>query len=157
MHRIVHIPQLRDAAAGVAVEDALRRGGGGDDVVRMAEEFIHQLPLRHQHRFDQMGGQETVLRHHCRGQRQLGGPARDQVEVGRLLRVLCHHLDEAGVVGAVVIVMRAMHVERILGDGAATEIEHIGQAFADGGIQRFVHEGHALRGSKIDRAHAGHG
>ena len=156
LHRIVHVPQLRHAAAGVAVQDALRRGGGVDDVVRVAEELRHQFFFRHQYGLDQVRGEEAVLRHHRRRQCQLGGFARDQVEIGRFLRVLRHHLDEAGVVGAVIIVVRAMHVERILGDRAAAHVQHVRQAFADRGVERFVHEGHALRGGEIHRAHPGH-
>ena len=94
---------------------------------------------------------------HGRGQRQFGGLARDHVEVGGFLRILGEHLDEAGIVGTVVVVMRTVHVQRSLGDGATAEVQHISQALADSGIQRFVHEGQALRRSEVHRAHAGHG
>jgi hypothetical protein len=82
--------------------------------------------------------------------------APDQVEVGRLGGVLGHHLDEAGVVDAVVVVVPGMHVERDLGDGAAAHVEHIGQALADRGVERLVHEGDALARREVGGAQAGH-
>jgi hypothetical protein len=79
-----------------------------------------------------VGGEEAVLADDRRRQRQLGDLAPDQVEVGGLGGVLGHHLDEAGVVHAVVVVVAGMHVQRGLGDGAAAHVEHVGQALADG-------------------------
>ncbi len=103
-----------------------------------------------------MGGEKAVHRRHRRGQRQLGGLARDQIEVGGFLRALGEHLDEAGIVGAVVIVVSAMHIERGLGNRAATQVEHVRQALANSGVQRFVHESHALGGGEIHGTQTGH-
>jgi hypothetical protein len=127
-----------------------------DEVVRLAEVFGHQLALGQAHRLDQVGGEEAVLADDGRRQRQLGGLARDEVEVGGALGVLRHHLDEAGVVDAVVVVVAAVHVEAGLGDGAAAHVEHVGQPLADGGVERLVHEGDALRRREVGGAQAGH-
>ncbi len=156
LHRIVHIPDRRHAAALGSVQHLLCRCRRVDDVVGIAQIFGDQFAFRHHHRLDQVRGQETVLADDGRCQRLFGGFARDHVEVGRFLRILRHHLDEAGVVGAVVVVMRAVHVQRSLGDGAAAEVQHVGQTLADGGIQRFVHESEALRGGEVHRAQTGH-
>ena len=155
-HRRINVPDRRDTAAHRPIDDFLRRRRRSDHVVRAAEEFGDQFLLRHQHRLDQVCGEEAVHRHHRRRQTEFSGLARDQVEVGGLLRALAEHLDEAGIVGAVVIVMAAMHIQRRLGDRTATQVEHIGQALADRAIERFVHERQALRGSEVDRTQAGH-
>ena len=49
---------------------------------------------------------------------------------------LAEDLEEAGVVDAVVVVVAGVHVERRLGHGAAADVQHVGQALADRGIQR---------------------
>ena len=61
-HRVVHVPEQRDAPAGVAVNDLLRRGGRVDDVVGLPQVLGDERPLRHPHRLDEVGRQETVLR-----------------------------------------------------------------------------------------------
>jgi hypothetical protein len=156
-HGNIHVPDRRHAATLGAEQHLLRRRRRVDQVVRLAEELRHQFALGQHRRLDQMGGEEAVLADDRGSQRQLGDLAPDQVEVGRLGRVLGHDLDEAGVIDAVVVVMAGMHVQRNLGDGAAAHVEHIGQALADSAVERLVHEGHALAGRKIDGAQTGHG
>ena len=111
LHRIVHVPCHGHATALGSVQHLLCRRGCVDDVIGIAQELGHQFALGHQHRFDQVGGEETILCHHRGCQCQLGCLARDQVEVGRALAVLGEYLDEAGVVGAVVVVMCTVHIE----------------------------------------------
>ena len=64
-------------------------------------------------------------------ERQLGDAVGDQGQVGRLLDVLGEDLEEAGVVDGVVVVVAGVHVERVLGDGAGRDVQHVGQALAD--------------------------
>jgi hypothetical protein len=156
-HRGIHVPDGRHAAALGTVDDFLGWRGGIDQVVRAAQEFGHQFLLRHQHRLDQVGGEEAVHGDDGRGQRQLGGLAADQVQVGGFLGALGEHLDETGIVHAVVVVVAAVHVQGGLGDGAAAQVEHVGQALADGAIEGFVHERGALGGGEVHRPQAGHG
>ena len=56
-----------------------------------------------------------------------------------------------------VIVVGTVDVEAGLGDGAAANVEHVGQALADGGVERLVHEGHALGRGEVGGAQPGHG
>ena len=103
-----------------------------------------------------MRGEEAVLGHGGGREGQFGDLARDEVQIRRTLGVAGEHLEEACVVDAVEIVMAAVHVEAGLGDGPAADVEHIGQALARGGVQGFVHEGHALGRGEIGGAQAGH-
>ena len=103
-----------------------------------------------------MSGQKAVLADDGRRQREFGDLARDQIEVGRLGGALGHDLDEAGVVDAVVVVMAGMYVQRSLGDGAAAHVEHVRQTLANSGVERLVHERHALPRREIYRAQPGH-
>ncbi len=155
-HGIVHRPQFRDAAALVAVDDPLRRSRGVDDVVGTAEVLGDQLALGHHQRLDQVRGQEAVLGHDTRGQRQLGDAVRHDVQVGHALCVLGHHLEEARVVNAVVVVMARVHVQRGLGHGPAADIQNIGQALADRCVQVLVHVGDALSRREVGGAQTGH-
>jgi len=143
-HRRVDVPEHRDTPPRLAVDELLRRRRARDDVVGPAEELGDELALRHQQRLDQVRGQEAVLADRRRGQAQFRDLARDEVEVGRLLRVLPEHLEEAGVVDAVVVVVPAVDVEARLGDRARADVQHVGQALADRCVQRLVHEGDAL-------------
>jgi hypothetical protein len=114
-HRVVDVPQLRDAPALLAVEHALRRRRRVDEVVGPAEVLGDQLALGREHRLDQVGGEEAVLGDDAGIERQLGDAVGDEVEVGRRLGVLGEQLEEAGVVDAVVVVVPGVHVERRLG------------------------------------------
>ena len=125
LHGLVHVPDLGDAAAGLAVNQLLGRGRTDDDVIRAAEEFGDQFPLRHHQGLDEVSGEKAVLGHRRRGQGQLGDLVADEVEVRRFLGVLTEDLEEAGVVDAVVIVVGAVDIETGLGDGAAADIEHV--------------------------------
>jgi hypothetical protein len=156
-HRIVHVPQLRDATPRFAVDDPLGRRGRFDDVVRPPQILGDQLPLGHQHRLDQVGRQEAVLRHHAGGQRQLGDAVGDDVQVGRRLGVLGEHLKEARVVDAMVVVMTGVHVQVGLGHRASADVQNVRQALAHRGVERFVHVGDALAGREVGRAQTGHG
>ena len=154
--RHVDVPDRRHAAALRAVDHGLRRRRRVDQVVRTAEVLGDELALGDARRLDQVGRQEAVLADDGRGQRQLGELARDQVQVGGLGGALGHHLDEAGVVDAVVVVVAGVHVQAGLGDRAAAHVQHVGQALADRRVQRLVHEGDALARREVGRAQAGH-
>ena len=128
-----------------------------DDVFGTAQVFGDQFALRQHQRFDQVGGEEAILRADAGRQRQFGNLVRNDIEVADFLRALAEKLEEAGVVDAVIIVVAAMHIEGSLGHGAAAHVQHVGQAFADRGVQRFVHVRDALSGGEIGRAQSSHG
>ena len=90
-----------------------------------------ELALGQPQRLDHVAGEEAVLRADARVERQLGDAVRDQVEVGRLLHVLGEELEEAGVVDRVIVVVAGVHVERVLGDGARRDVEHVREPLAD--------------------------
>jgi hypothetical protein len=85
-----------------------------------------------------VAGEETVLRDDARVQRELGDPVRHQVEVGRLLHVLGEELEEARVIHAVVVVVAGVHVERVLGDRARRDVQHVREP-CHRRVQRLVH------------------
>jgi hypothetical protein len=155
-HRVVHVPQQGDAPPGVPIEDALSGSGRLDLVVGASQVLGDQLPLRHQHRLDQVGGQEAVLGHRAGVQGELGDAVGDDVEVGCGLGVLGEYLEETRVVDAMVVVVPGVDVERGLRHGAGADVEHVGQALADGRIQGLVHVGNALAGGEVGRAQARH-
>ncbi len=153
---VVDIPQLGDAAALVAIDDLLRRGRRIDDVLGPAEVLGDQLTLRDHQRFDEVRRQEAVLADDAGRQRQLGDAVRHDVEVRHGLRVLGHHLEETGVVDAVVVVVARVHVQGSLGNGPAADVQHVGEALADSGVKIFVHVGNALAGREVGRPEPGH-
>ena len=154
--RQVDVPQCRHPAAGRAEQQALCRRRAVDQVFRRTEVFGNQFALGLADRLQQVSGQKAVLGHHRRGQCQFGGAAADQVEVGGFLRAVGEQLEKTGVIDAVKIIVGTVHIERGMGDGAATHIQHIGQALAGGGVQRLVHEGDTLRRREIGRPQTGH-
>ena len=134
-HRVVHIPQFGHAAASLAEQQALGRGRAFDQVFRTTQVLGHQFPFGHHQRLDQMRGQKSVLGHDAGIERQFGQTVGNQIQIGRGLGVAGKHLEKAGVIHAVVVVMAGMHIQAGLGHGTAAHIEHIGQAFAHGRIE----------------------
>jgi len=155
--RVVHVPQQRDAPAGFAVDDLLRRGRGVDDVIGSPQVLGDELTFRHQHRLDEVGGQETVLGNDPGSECKLGDPMGDDVQIRRSLSVLGEHLEEANIVDAVVVVMSRVHVEGGLGHGSCADIQDVSQPLAHRCIERLVHVGDTLAGREVRRTHARHG
>ncbi len=153
---VVHVPQLGDAAAFFAVDDLLRRRRRVDNILGPAEVFGNQFTFRDHQRLDQVRREEAILADDAGGQCLLGDPVRHDVEVRHGLGVLGHHLEEAGVVDAVVVVVAGVHVQRCLGNSPTADVQHIGEAFADGRIQIFMHVGDALTGREVGRPQPGH-
>ena len=81
----------------------------------------------------------------------------DDVEVGHLLGILGEELEEASILNAVVVIVAGVHVETRLGHGPGADVEHVRQAFADGGVERLVHVGDALPGGEVGGPQAAHG
>ncbi len=156
LHGIVHVPDCRDTAPGLAKQQFLRGGGAFDLIFRSAQEFTDQFPFRHLQRFDQVGGEKSVLCDSDRGQGQLRDLSSDEIQIGRALGIPGKQLEETRVIDAVKVIVPAMYVEAGLGDGSAADVEYIGQALAGGGVQGFVHEGHTLGGREIGGAQTGH-
>jgi hypothetical protein len=155
--RVVDVPEQRDAAALLAVEDALGGCGRVDHVVRAAQVLGDQGALGHEHRLDQVRGQEAVLRDGAGVERQLGDAVGDDVQVGRRLRVAREQLEEPGVVDAVVVVVPGVHVQGRLGHRAGTDVEHVGEPLSHRGVERLVHVGDALSRREVGRSQPRHG
>ena len=104
-----------------------------------------------------MGGEHAVLDVHARVERQLVDLAEDDGLVGGLLGVLADEHRPAGVERGVEIVVAAMDIERVLGEGAGADFEHHGGELA-GRVVILLHGiDDALAGSEIDRAFAADG
>ena len=71
-----------------------------------------------------MAGEEAVHRIDAGSQRQLVDPAQDQRLIGRLLRIDREGYVPTGVKGAVNVVVSAVNVERVLGEGACGHLDH---------------------------------
>jgi hypothetical protein len=156
-HGVVDIPEQRDPAPLVAIDDPLCRRRCLDHVLWPAQILGDQLALWHQQGFDQVGGQESVLGDGAGSERQLGDPVADDVQVGRGLGVLREDLKEAGVVDAVVVVVPGVHVQVRLGHGPGADVEHVGQPLSHCGVEGLVHVGDALAGREVGRPQARHG
>ena len=146
LHGLVHVPDRGNPSACRSEQHTLGRRWTLDLVIRTPQVFLYEFPLWHLYRFDQVGGKETILSHGCRGEGIFGDLAADNIQVSSPLGIVGEYLEETRIVNTMEIVVSAMHVETGLGDGPATQIEHIRQALARRGIQGLVHECHTLRG-----------
>ena len=154
--RVIQVEHLRDSSPGLAEGQHLPRGRRLDDVRRVSEIFLDEIPLGETHRLDHVAREEPVLRHEARIEAQLGDPVRDQRQVCGALYVLGEQLEEPGVVHGVVVVMTRVHVERVLGHGARRNVQHVREALAYCGVQRLVHIGDALAAREVGGPEPGH-
>ena len=74
---------------------------------------------------------------------------RDEIQVGNTLHILREKLKKAGVIDGMVIVMAGVHIQCVLGHGAAGHVQHVGQPFAHRRVQRLVHIGNALAAGEV--------
>ena len=74
-----------------------------------------------------------------------------------LLRTGGKQLKETRVINTMIVIVSGMDVERRLGHGARPNIQHIGQALADCGIEGLVHVSDALTRREISSTEPGHG
>ncbi len=155
-HGIVHVPHFGNAAAGGAVNEALRGSRRFDDVVGAAQKLADEFAFGYEQRLDEVRGQEAVLRDGARRERQLGNAVGDDVEVGHMLGFVGKQLEEARIVYGMVVVMAGVYVQGGFGHGPGADVEHIRQAFAHRGVQRFVHVRDALAGGEIGRPQPRH-
>ena len=118
------------AAAFRAEEDALALGGAVDDVFGCAQILANQLRLVLVERPLEMGGEEAVHDVHAGGEAELGHPPQDQRLVGGLLGVLAEDDDPARVERAVDVVVPAVHVQGVLGEGARGNLQDHRRALA---------------------------
>ena len=154
---IFQVHHFRHAAAFRPEEFALRGRGAVDGVVRRAEEFAEQLGFRREVGALGMGGEHAVLDVHARVERQFVDLAEDDGLVGGLLGVLADEHGPARVERGVEIVVAAMDVEGVLGEGAGADFEHHGGELAGRVIILLHGVGDALAGGEIDRALAADG
>jgi hypothetical protein len=154
---IGEVHHLGNAAAGRSKEDALSLGGAIDDVFGRAEVFANQVgfvlvecPLK-------MAGQKAVHDVHSGSERELGNSAKDKSLVGGLLRIFAEKHDPAGIKRAINIVVSAMHIESMLGEGARTYFKHHGAGLARRVIVLLYAVDYALARGKVDHALAADG
>ena len=154
---IGEVHHLGNAAAGGSKEDALRFGRAVDDVFRRAEVFADQLGLVLVEGALEVAGEEAVHDVHAGRERQLGDAAKDEGLVGGLLGVLAEDHDPAGVERAVDVVVAAVDVEGVLGEGARADFEHHGGALAGSVVVLLDAVDDALAGGEVDHALAADG
>ena len=87
---------------------------------------------------------------------QLGDPPENQRLVGRLLGVLAERDDPARIERTVHVVMTAVHVEGMLGQGPGRDFQHHRRAFAWRVVVLLHAIHHPLSGGVIDDALAAH-
>ena len=155
--RVVRVPEARDPAALGPEDHALGGRGAVDLVLGGAEELADELALGHAHRLEDVAREPAVHADDSWRQGELGRLAGDQVQVGGLLRVLGHGLEEPGVVDRVVVVVARVDVQALLRHGAAADVEDVRESLARRRVERLVHVGDALAAREVHRAEAHHG
>jgi hypothetical protein len=153
---IGEVHHLGNAAAGGSEEGALRFGGAVDHIVGRAQVQADQLRFMFIEGALEVGGEEPVHDVHAGGQGEFRDAAEDEGLVGGLLGVLAEDHDPAGVEGAVDVVVSAVDVEGVLGEGASADLEHHGRPFARCVVVLFDAVDHALAGGKVDHPLAAH-
>jgi hypothetical protein len=131
-HRVGEVDHPRNPPSLRAEEGSLGLCGAVDEVVRRAQELADERGLVPVEGPLEVRGQEAVLDVHPGGQAQLGDASQDERLVGGLLRVLGEDDDPPGVERAVDVVVPAVHVEGVLGEGAGHHLEHHRGALAGG-------------------------
>ena len=129
-HRVLHVHHLRHPAAARTEQLPLGGGRAVDQILGGAEVFTQELRLRGEVHAFTVGCEHAVLDVHARIEREFVDPPQDDGLVGGLLGVLGHHHRPARVQGRVEIVMTAVHVERLFGQGAGADLEHHGRKLA---------------------------
>ncbi len=155
--RIGEIDGLGDAAALGAEELSLRLRWAVDDVVRRAEELPQQPGFVLEKSALQVGGQEAVLNVHPWGQGLFGDLAQNDGLVGGLLGVLGEEHDPSHVEGRVDVVVPAVDVEGVFGQGPGGDFKHHGAQLARGVVVLLDSVDDALSGGEIDGPFAGDG
>ena len=117
--------------------------------VRVAHELFHELELGQADIFDGVRREKAVLHVHERGLARLGGPPRDEREIACLLRVAAKEDAPAAIRHAHHVIVAAMDVERMAGQGAGADVEDNRQAFSGNRIEHLLHEDEALAAGKV--------
>ena len=151
---IGEVHHLGNAAAGGSEEDALGIGGAIDDVFGRAKVFADQVRFMLVEGALKVAGQEAIHDVHAGGERKLGNAAKNEGLVGGLLRVFAEEHDPAGVERAINIVVTAMDVEGVLGEGARAHFNDHGAGFAGGVVILLDAIDYALAGGEVDDAFA---
>lgn len=98
----------------------------------------------------EVGGEKAVLNVHARGERLFGDLAEDEGLVGGLLGVLGEHHDPAGIEGGVDVVVPAVYVESMFGQGSGGDLQHHGREFSGGVVVLLDAVDDALSRSEVD-------
>ena len=152
--RGIDVPGARDAPPALTEEHRLRHRRRVDLIVGTAQEIGDQSRFRKAQRFDRLRRRRRVVPDQRRRQRQFGNPVCDQVEIGDFLDVARQQLDDAGVGDAVIVVVS---IAGMRSHAPATDVQHVGQALAGRGVERFVQEGDAAAGGERTRAQSRQG
>ncbi len=139
-----HAPPLR------AKQDALAFGRTIDHVVRRAQIFAHQFRLVLVEGALQMRGEESVLHVHSRSQAEFGHAPQNERLVGRLLRVFAEQNDPPGIERAIHVVVSAVDIQRVLGEGASPDLQNHRRALARRVVILFHAVDDSLARRKID-------
>ncbi len=102
-------------------------------------------------------GEEAVHDVHAGREGELGDAAEDEGLVGGLLGVFAEDHDPAGVERAVDVVVAAVDVEGVLGEGAGADFKHHGGALAGSVVVLLDAVDDALAGGEVDHALAADG
>ena len=121
---------LRHAAALRAKQNALAFGRTIDHVIRRAKIFAHQFRFVLVEGALQVRSEESVLHVHSGSQAEFRHAAQNERLVGRLLGVLAEQNDPPGIERAVHVVVSAVDIQRVLGEGASPNFQNHRRAFA---------------------------
>ncbi len=124
---------------------------GGPEILANERRFVLvERPL-------EMRRQEAVHHVHAGRQAELGDPPQHERLVGGLLGVFAEQDDPAGVEGAVDVVVAAVHVESVFGEGAGRHFQHHRRALARRVVVLLNAVHNALPRRVVDDTLAAHG
>ena len=154
---IGEIHHLGNATAGGSKENALRFSGTVDDVFGRAEILADQFGFMLVEGALEVRGEEAVHDVHAGREGELGDATKNEGLVGGLLRVLAEEHDPAGVERAVDVVVAAVNVEGVLGEGARADFEDHGGTLAGRVVILLDAVDNSLTGGEVDDALAADG
>src|ERR1041385_320793 len=155
-YRILQVHHFRHAASLGTKQLPLRGSRTINHLLGSAEVFPQQISLGSKVGPLRMGGQHSILDVHARIKAQFANFAQDGGVVGGLLSVLGHQHRPAGVERCIKVIMSAMDIERMLGEGARANLQDHRRKLSRSMIVLLHGIDDSLTGGKIDRAAAGH-
>jgi hypothetical protein len=126
-------------------------------ILWLPHELLHQFRFAQAHVFHRVRGQETVLDVEKRGHRVLGGAPGNEGQIARVLGVLAEEEAPPAVGHGHHVVMPAVDVQRVRGQGPGPDVKDAGQALAGDGVQHLLHQHQPLAGGEVGDAPSGQG